>query len=175
MGWATPCGSQQLMPAGSIFETHVRWRVPYILYVLHTVLVIEIVINCAPYLTLCELCLDGYFSFLPCVHPPLRHSCSLSRLWVLPNSCAAAVLPHRPHHSLAAQGRRPGELLILIYCHPAYSAFLAAVHCPSCMSRPSDVDSAKQSICFAESGPQIRYPLPFQLTSYRTTDKKVEA
>ena len=61
------------MPAGSVFETHVRWRVPYILYVLHTVLVIEIVINCAAYLTFCELCLNGYLSSLPFVHPPLRH------------------------------------------------------------------------------------------------------
>lgn len=50
------------MPAGSVFETHVRWRVPYILYVLHTVLVIEIVINCAAYLTFCTLCLHGYLA-----------------------------------------------------------------------------------------------------------------
>ncbi|KAK9826366.1 hypothetical protein WJX81_002936 [Elliptochloris bilobata] len=31
---------------GSIFETHLRWRVPYILYALHAVLAIEICINC---------------------------------------------------------------------------------------------------------------------------------
>ena len=35
-------------PAGSIFETHLRWRVPYILYAVHAVLVVEICINCAP-------------------------------------------------------------------------------------------------------------------------------
>ncbi len=34
---------------GSLFDTHLRWRVPYILYSLHTVLAVEICINCAPY------------------------------------------------------------------------------------------------------------------------------
>lgn len=116
------------MPAGSVFETHVRWRVPYILYVLHTVLVIEIVINCTAYLTFCELCLDGYFSSLPYVHP---HSDTAALCSGYGSYLIHAPLPYCPTDPTTLwQPRGVGQVspLILIYCHPAFSAFLQ--QCP---------------------------------------------
>jgi len=112
---------------GSLFDTHLRRRVPYILYSLHTVLAVEICINCAPYppktwprlppVTFCGLTPTARTRSAACSaalwqRPPLSlPSCVPrvgGRLWVVPDPQAPAVLPHRPHHPLGAARRGPG-------------------------------------------------------------------